>query len=143
MTYKGNVVSITKSWMKLPCPKRSPRPALPSETKQNWRPGGHQPVALHKASGTPLRRSACQGLRGQPQELAQEIWVYDLEFEHRLARVKTPHATGLAVSQGDAPRPRLQYRRRQHHGLDGGRQLKQLPYQGKRAGDTPTQMEVQ
>lgn len=143
VTYKGNVVSINVAG-ETAIPEKAWPLALPSEAKQNWRPGGSQPVALHKDSGTLYVALHPKGYEGSHKNPAHEIWVADVKAKARLARVKTPHANGLAVSQGDAPRLfAFNTDGASITVFDGGRRLKQLGLVGKGFGDTPTQMEVQ
>lgn len=142
VTYKGNVVSINVAG-ETAVPEKAWPLALPSEAKQNWRPGGSQPVALHKESGTLYVGLHPKGQEGSHKNPASEIWVYDLKAKARLARVKTPHAVGLAVSQGVAPRLfAFDAEGASITAFDGGRKLKKVGG-ANGFGDTPTQMEVQ
>ncbi|MDP3538333.1 MAG: amine dehydrogenase large subunit [Azonexus sp.] len=142
VTYKGNVVSINVAG-DTAVPEKAWPLALPSEAKQNWRPGGSQPVALHKDSGTLYVGLHPKAVEGSHKNPAHEIWVYDLKAKARVARVKTPHAIGLAVSQGDAPRVfAFNAEGASIAAFDGGRKLKNVGG-AKGFGDTPTQMEVQ
>ncbi|TXT28884.1 MAG: methylamine dehydrogenase heavy chain [Rhodocyclaceae bacterium] len=142
VTYKGNVVSINVAG-EVAVPEKPWPLALPSEAKQNWRPGGYQPATLHKDSGTLYVGLHAKGFEGSHKNPAQEIWVYDLKAKARVARVKTPHATGLAVSQGEAPRLfAFNTEGASITAFDGGRRLKKVSA-GSGFGDTPTQMEVQ
>ena len=143
ISYKGNVVSINVAG-ETAVPEKAWPLALASEAKQNWRPGGYQPATLHKASGTLYVGFHAKAYEGSHKNPAQEIWVYDLKAKTRLDRVKTPHATGLAVSQGDAPRLfAFNTDGASITAFDGGRKLKHVGMAGKGFGDTPTQMEVQ
>lgn len=142
VTYKGNVVSINVAG-ETAVPEKAWPLSLPSEAKQNWRPGGSQPVALHKNSGTLYVGLHPKAVEGSHKNPAHEIWVYDLKTKTRVARVKTPHTTGLAVSQGESPRLfAFNAEGASVTAFDGGRQLKKVG-SGKGFGDTPTQMEVQ
>jgi methylamine dehydrogenase heavy chain len=142
VTYKGNVVSINVAG-EVAVPEQPWALALPADAKQNWRPGGYQPATLHKDSGTFYVGVHAKGFEGSHKNPAQEIWVYDLNTKTRVARFKTPHATGLAVSQGEAPRLfAFNTEGASIAAFDGGRKLKQVGA-GKGFGDTPTQLEVQ
>lgn len=142
VSYKGKVVSINVAGESAVVEKAWPL-ALPAEAKQNWRPGGYQPAALHQDSGTLYVAVHGKGFEGSHKNPAQEIWVYDLKAKTRVARVKTPHAIGLVVSQGDAPRLfAFNAEGASVTAFDGGRRLKNVGA-GKGYGDTPTQMEVQ
>jgi len=142
VTYKGNVVSINVAG-DVAVPEKPWALALPADAKQNWRPGGYQPATLHKDSGTLYVGVHAKGFEGSHKNPAQEIWVYDLNTKTRVARVKTPHATGLAVSQGEAPRLfAFNTEGASIAAFDGGRKLK-LVGAGKGFGETPTQLEVQ
>ena len=115
----------------------------PDDIKQGWRPGGYQPVALHLASGTLYVGMHAKGKDGSHKNPAEEIWVYDLPSKARVTRAKTPHATGLAVSQGDAPRVfAFDTEKAGIAAFDGGRKLKEVAT-ARGFGDTPTQLEVQ
>ena len=142
VTYKGNVVSINVAG-EIAVPEKAWPLALPSEAKQNWRPGGSQPVALHKDSGTLYVGLHPKAFEGSHKSPAHEIWVYDMKAKARVARVKTPHAIGLATSQGPAPRVfAFNAEGASITAFEGVRQLKRVGA-GKGYGDTPTQMEVQ
>ena len=142
VSFKGNLVTVnvagetavvSKPWSL----------ALPAEVKQGWRPGGYQPVALHKASGTLYVGVHPKGKEGSHKDPAREIWVYDLKSQSRVARTKIGPATGLAVSQGEAPR--LFAYETDKAGVtayEGGRALKPVAT-AVGFGDTPIQMEVQ
>lgn len=142
VSFKGNVVSVNVAGETAVPDKPWPLAAA-TEAKQGWRPGGYQPVALHQGSGTLYVGVHPKGKEGSHKDPAREIWVYDLKAKSRVARVKTPHATGLAVSQGEAPRVfAFDTEKAAIMAFDGGRKLKQVVAAGG-FGDTPTQLEVQ
>ena len=125
-------------------PVNHPGPlALTPAATQPSRPGGYQPVALHMAGGTLYVVMHAKAYEGSHKNPADEIWVDDMKSKARLARVKTPHATGLAVSQGEAPRLfAFNTEGASVTAFDGGRKLKKVDA-AVGFGDTPTQMEVQ
>lgn len=142
VSFKGNVVSVNVGGEVATVDKPWPL-GLPAEAKQAWRPGGYQPVALHKDSGTLYVGMHAKAYEGSHKNPAEEIWVVDVKSKARLARVKTPHATGLAVSQGEAPRLfAFNTEGASITAFDGGRKLKKTAA-AIGFGDTPTQMEVQ
>ena len=79
--------------------------SLPSdaERKASWRVGGHQLIATHAASQRmfALMHKGGKFTFGDP---AEEIWVFDLEKQVRVQRIKVKHpATAMQVSQDAAP----------------------------------------
>lgn len=142
VSFKGNAVSVNVGG-ETAIPDKFWPLGLPAEAKQNWRPGGYQPVALHKDSGTLYVGVHSKAYEGSHKNPAEEIWVYDLASKTRVARAKTPHATGLAVSQGEAPRLfAFNTEGASVTAFDGGRKLKKVA-SVPGFGDTPTQLEVQ
>lgn len=114
-----------------------------ADVKGGWRPGGYQPVALHKASGTLYVGVHPKGKEGSHKDPAKEIWAYDLATKARVARVKTDDATGLATSQGVDPRLfAFDTAKASVTAFTGLRRLKKAG-SALGFGDTPTQMEVQ
>lgn len=75
-----------------------------SERKDaRWRPGGYQPVAIHRADRR-LYVLMHEGGADTHKDPGTEVWVFDLEQRTRVARIElaTP-ATSIEVSQDDAP----------------------------------------
>ncbi len=108
-----------------------------------WRPGGYQPLAYHQDSDTLYVAMHPKSYEGSHKNPAHEIWVYDLKSQSRVARSRTPEATGLAVSQGNAPRLfAYNSEKASIAAFDGGRKLK-LVRQAANFGDMPTQLQVQ
>jgi methylamine dehydrogenase heavy chain len=114
-----------------------------ADAKMGWRPSGYQPLALHKDSGTLYVGMHPNGFEGSHKDSALEIWVYDLATQRRVARTKTPPASGLVVSQGSSPRLyAFDSGKAGIIAFEGGRKLKQLGL-AIGFGDSPTQLEVQ
>lgn len=114
-----------------------------ADAKKGWRPGGYQPIALHKASGTLYVGVHPKGKEGSHKDPAKEIWAFDLATGKRVSRTKTDDATGLATSQGDAPRLfAFDTAKASITAFEGGRKLKKVT-SAQGFGDTPTQLEVQ
>lgn len=142
VSFKGNLVTVDVSGE-----KAKPEAAWPLASKveqgQGWRPGGYQPVALHRDSQTLYVALHPKAYEGSHKDPAREVWVYDLSEKRRLARVKVPETTGLAVSQGAAPRLfAYDTGKAAITAFDGGRKLKQVASKAG-FGDTPTQLETQ
>jgi methylamine dehydrogenase heavy chain len=71
----------------------------------NWRVGGIQHLAVHKASGRlySVVHQAAGGMNTR-KEPGMHIWVYDLQAHQRIQVVKTRNPTNLIqVTQDDAP----------------------------------------
>jgi methylamine dehydrogenase heavy chain len=69
----------------------------------DWRIGGNQHLALHRASGR-LYSIMHQGEHWSYQEPGPEIWVYDLNTRERVARIAAVHpALSIEVTQDAAP----------------------------------------
>ncbi len=69
----------------------------------NWRIGGIQAVALHKATEQ-LYLLMHQGDFYSYEAPGPEIWVYDLATRARLKKIRTRHPSiSIAVSQDDSP----------------------------------------
>jgi len=142
ITYHGQAVSINvggevaqpgKFWSLIPV----------KEAKQGWRPGGYQPLALHRDSGTLYVTVHPKAYDGSHKDAAKEIWVYDLKTQTRVARAATPPVTGLATSQGEAPRLfAYNSENASIYAFDGGRKLKKV-LGASGFGDMPTQLLVQ
>lgn len=142
VSFKGKVVTVNVAG-ETAAPRASWPLVGPREIKQGWRPGGYQPIALHRQSGTLYVGMHPQGREGSHKDPAREIWAYDLASKTRVSRVKTPHAVGLAVSQGEAPRVfAFNTEGAGITAFDGGRKLRQVAAAGG-FGDTPTQLETQ
>lgn len=142
VSYKGNAVTVNVGG-EAAVPGAFWKLGNEADIKKGWRPGGYQPVTLHQASGTLYVGVHPKGFEGSHKEGAREIWVYDLASKTRVSRTKTSPATGLAVSQGDAPRLfAFDSGTAGIAAFDGGRKLKKV---GAAAGfgDTPTQLDVQ
>jgi methylamine dehydrogenase heavy chain len=73
------------------------------EAKQNWRPGGYQPLALHAKSGRLFVSMHPKGGEGSHKTPAKEIWVIDVAAKKRVARVPGQAAISITVSQDDKP----------------------------------------
>ncbi|UCV11390.1 amine dehydrogenase [Dechloromonas denitrificans] len=142
VSYKGNAVTVNVGG-EAAVPGTFWKLGNDADVKKGWRPGGYQPVALHQASGTLYVGMHPKGFEGSHKEGAREIWVYDLASKTRVSRTKTTPATGLAVSQGDAPRVfAFDSAKAGVAAFDGGRKLKPVGA-AVGFGDTPTQLEVQ
>lgn len=142
VTFNGNAISINVAG-ETAVPGNFWSLGTAADVKNGWRPGGYQPVALHHASGTLYVGVHPNGFEGSHKEGAKEIWIYDLASKTRVARNDTAAATGLVVSQGDAPRLfAFDTAKASITAFDGGRKLKQVG-SAVGFGDTPTQLEVQ
>lgn len=101
VSYEGDIytldVSGEKPIMKTVWPLQSP------SERDEWWPGGTQLIALHTGTGR-LYVAMHRGGKNTQKDPGEEIWVYDINTQQRLARykVKAP-VTTMAVSQDDAP----------------------------------------
>jgi methylamine dehydrogenase heavy chain len=142
VSFKGNAISVNVGG-ETAVPGSFWSLGTAADVKKGWRPGGYQPIALHQASGTLYVGMHPKGYEGSHKEAAKEIWVYDLAAKTRVSRSKTIPATGLVVSQGEAPRLfAFDTAIAGIAAFDGGRKLKQVR-SAAGFGDTPTQLEVQ
>lgn len=142
VSFKGNMVTVDlsgevakagKSWSLIES----------KEAKRGWRPGGYQPVALHRDSGTLYVGMHPKGYEGSHKNPASEVWVYDFKAQRLIARNKIVHSTGLAVSQGPAPRLfAFDTDKAQIAAYEGGAKLKLAGLKGG-FGFSPTLLEAQ
>jgi len=70
-----------------------------SERADRWRPGGHQHLAVHRATGR-LYSLMHQGGPGSHKDAGRELWVYDLARRERIERMelRSPGLTYMGVS---------------------------------------------
>ena len=89
----GDVASIEAPWSLL----------SKADEKQGWRPGGYQPLAVHRKTGRLFVAMHPNGKEGSHKDAAREIWIYDLASQKRIARVPGNNAIAITASQDDAP----------------------------------------
>lgn len=75
-----------------------------ADTKEGWRPGGYQLIAVHEASGRLYALMHPEGEEGTHKYPAAEIWAFDLASRKRIARMPGENAIALTAIQGDKPR---------------------------------------
>ncbi|HCX32658.1 MAG TPA: amine dehydrogenase [Rhodocyclaceae bacterium] len=75
----------------------------PAEAKKNWRPGGYQPIAVHRGTHRLFVTMHPNGKEGSHKDPAQEIWVFDFDSKARIQRVKGANAVSISASQDDKP----------------------------------------
>jgi len=70
-----------------------------AEREARWRPGGHQHLAVHRATGR-LYSLMHQGGPGSHKDPGRELWVYELARRERLQRLelRSPGLTYMGVS---------------------------------------------
>ena len=142
VSFKGNAVTVDLSGEIAKAGKQWSLVGAKG-AKGGWRPGGYQPVALHQDSGTLYVGMHPKGVEGSHKDPAHEVWVYDLKTQRLVARNKVLHSTGLAVSQGKAPRLfAFDTDKAQIAAYDGGSKLKLADVKGG-FGFTPTLLEAQ
>jgi len=73
------------------------------DKKANWRPGGLQVSALHKASSTLFVNMHDKGAEGSHKNPSKEVWALDLLSKKRIARIPSNHAVSIIASQGADP----------------------------------------
>jgi methylamine dehydrogenase heavy chain len=73
------------------------------DKKANWRPGGLQISALHKASSTLFVNMHDKGAEGSHKNPSKEVWALDLLTKKRTARIPSNHAVSIIASQGADP----------------------------------------
>ena len=78
--------------------------ASAAEARRGWRPGGYQLIALHRKSGRLFVSMHAGGGDGSHKNPAQEIWVFDLGKQKRVARLPGHNAIAIAVSQAEQPK---------------------------------------
>jgi len=103
VSYKGQVYAADLSGEE---PKVEAPWSLASgaEARKGWRPGGYQLIALHRKTGRLFVAMHAGGGDGSHKNPAQEIWVFDLEKQKRVARLPGHNAIALAVSQAERPK---------------------------------------
>ncbi len=73
------------------------------DREESWRPGGWQLLAYHAASDR-LFVTMHRGGRWTHKQAGEEVWVFDVNTQKRLARIPLEHpAISLSVSQDDQP----------------------------------------
>ena len=142
VSFKGNLVTVDLSGEVAQAGK--PWPLLSTkEAKGGWRPGGYQPVALHRDSGTLYVGMHPKGFEGSHKNASHEVWTYDFKAQRLVARNRIVHSTGFVVSQGAAPRLfAYDTDKAQIAAYEGGRKLKLAGMRGG-FGFTPTLLEAQ
>jgi methylamine dehydrogenase heavy chain len=89
----GGKMRVDESWSLVSEPDRAER----------WRPGGWQLAAYHAATDR-LFVLMHRGERWTHKHAGEEVWVFDVQKNERIARVPIEHhAASVAVSQDDAP----------------------------------------
>ncbi len=102
VSYYGNVYKVTLAGDK-------PAFAAPwslldaRDRKANWRPGGMQVTAMHRASGTFYVNMHDNGAEGSHKNPSKEIWAFDVASQKRVARIPSNEAISLVASQGSEP----------------------------------------
>ncbi len=102
VSVNGNVYPVDVSGEK---PKPGKTWSLLNETEQkaSWRPGGLQHLAIHQASGK-LYSLMHQGGDDSHKDPGQDVWVYDLEKQQQIRKIKLERpATSIQVSKDDKP----------------------------------------
>ncbi len=74
-----------------------------ADARQNWRPGGYQPFALHTETARLYVSMHPDGKEGSHKDPAAEIWTFDFKTKQRIGRVDGNKAVALAVSKGKDP----------------------------------------
>lgn len=74
-----------------------------ADEKQGWRPGGYQPLAVHRKTGRLFVAVHPNGKEGSHKDAAREIWIFDLSSQKRIGRVPGNNAIAITASQDDAP----------------------------------------
>lgn len=74
------------------------------DARKGWRPGGYQPLAIHRKSGRLFVTVHAGGKEGSHKDPAKEIWIFDLERKKRVARLPGHNAIAIAVGQADQPK---------------------------------------
>ena len=85
VSFKGNAVTVDLSGEVAQAGK--PWSLVgPVDAKAGWRPGGYQPVALHRDSGMLYVGMHPKGYEGSHKNPAHEVWAYDLKAQRLVAR---------------------------------------------------------
>lgn len=102
VSYNGNVYGVR---LEGDAPKFEPAWTMldAKDKKANWRPGGLQISALHKASSTLFVNMHDKGAEGSHKNPSKEVWALDLLTKKRTARIPSNHAASIIASQGADP----------------------------------------
>lgn len=102
VSYHGNVYGVR---LEGDAPKFEPVWSMldARDKKANWRPGGLQISALHKASSTLFVNMHDKGAEGSHKNPSTEVWALDLLTKKRTARIPSNHAASIIASQGAEP----------------------------------------
>lgn len=102
VSFKGNIHTADLSGE-----EATFEPAWPllgkTDEKLAWRPGGYQPLAVHRASGRLFVAMHSAGKEGSHKDPAREIWVFDLASKKRIGKLPGRNAIAIAASQDEAP----------------------------------------
>lgn len=97
VSFTGNVYSIDMSGEKAVAAGKWSLVSR-AERKKGWRPGGYQPLALHRGTGRMYVAMHAGGGEGSHKSPAKEIWVYDVATRKRTARLEGHGATAIGTS---------------------------------------------
>jgi len=102
VSFHGNVYPVDVSGDK-PVPGKTWSLLSESERNESWRPGGIQHLAVHSGSGK-LFSLMHQGGDDSHKDPGQDVWVYDLEQQKQVRKIKLANlATSIQVSKDDKP----------------------------------------
>ena len=76
----------------------------PADSKNKWRPGGYQPLAIGADGKQLFLAMHSNGKEGSHKRPAKEIWAVDLPTKKRTQRVSGSNAIAITGSQGGPPR---------------------------------------
>jgi len=102
VSFLGNVYPVDVSG-ETPKPGKTWSLLSEAERGESWRPGGIQHLAVHEASGK-LYSLMHQGGDDTHKDPGQDVWVYDLQKQQQLQKIKLDNlATSIQVSKDDKP----------------------------------------
>jgi methylamine dehydrogenase heavy chain len=102
VSFNGNVYPVDVSG-EIPIAGKTWSMFSDAERDESWRPGGIQHLAVHQSSGR-LYALVHQGEVFTHKDPGMDVWVYDLEKQQQLQKIKLNDiATSIQVSKDDAP----------------------------------------
>ena len=95
VSFLGNIATVNIGGDKPTLGEVWPLVKAAADKKQNWRPGGYQPLAVHSGTGRLYVTMHSKGAEGSHKNPAEQIWGFDLKTKRRVVRM--PGHTAIAL----------------------------------------------
>jgi methylamine dehydrogenase heavy chain len=87
VSFLGNIAAVNVAGDKATLGEVWPLVRAAADKKQNWRPGGYQPLAVHSGTGRLYVTMHSKGAEGSHKNPAEQIWGFDLKTKRRVVRM--------------------------------------------------------